>query len=157
LLAVTNLGRHPTCVLARRDSDAGRELLTSPADQSIPLSRLTSWELIGPDRQSGLRRQLEQRLRNKPLYFVAEGGGWSAAKEYARQGLGVAIVPLAIVNTADSSSLVSRRLAAEFDVTDYLICRRDESRPFVAEVKKAIITAVRGRRSSAKKTRRIER
>lgn len=151
-LVISSLARHATCVLARRDSEAGRELLAVPEDQRIPLSRLTTWELIGPDRQSGLRRQLEQRLRGKSLYFVTEGGGWSAAKEYARQGLGVAIAPAATVRSADQETLVSRRLSPEFDVTDYLLHSRNEPRPFVQEAKRAIVAAVRSRQNASKRS-----
>ena len=150
LLVIKTLGRHSTCVLAHRDSDAGRELLATPKDQVIPLSRLTTWELIGPDRQSGLRRQLEQRLRDQSLYFITEGGGWSAAREYARQGLGVAIVPAATVDRANAGALVSRRLSPEFGITDYLLHSRDEARHFVHAVKKAIAAVVRTRNARSK-------
>ena len=156
LLKVERLGRHPMCVLARKDSDAGRQLQAAGEDGSIPVQRLAGWELVGPDRQSGLRRQLEDRLRGKPLYFVAEGGGWAAAVQYARQGLGAAIVPWAVVESADKTLLVGRRLSAEFDVSDYLLTRRETSGPFLQRLEQAIKKAVRVRRSSERLFTRAE-
>lgn len=156
LLKVERLGRHPMCVLARKDSDAGRQLQAAGEDASIPVQRLADWELVGPDRQSGLRRQLEERLRGKSLYFVAEGGGWAAAIQYAVQGLGAAIVPWAVVESADKSLLVGRRLSAEFDVSDYLLSRREASGPFMERLKQAIQKAVRIRQSRRKPFTRAE-
>jgi DNA-binding transcriptional LysR family regulator len=86
---------------------------------------------------------LEQRLGGNSLYFVAEGGGWSAAKEFARQGLGVAFVPEATVTAADLGQLVKRRLAADFSVTDLLVHSHDESRAVVLAAKKAIASAAK--------------
>lgn len=140
-LKVERLGRQPMCVLARKDTPAGRELLDLSAERSIPLQRLTDWELIGPDRQSGLRRQLEQKLRDTRLYFITEGGGWYAAREYARQGIGVAILPLAVVAATDDATLVHRRLAADFDVATYLI-HRDDLPPHLRQARKAIREAM---------------
>ena len=149
LLKVDRLGRHPLCVLAHIDSDAGRELQAASGDKTISLSQLASWELVGPDRQSGLRRQLEQRIRGKSLYFIAEGGGWAAAKQYAQQGLGVAIVPWATVSETDRAWSVSRRLSTEFDVTDNVLFRPQGCSPFLERTIKAIKEAVRTRRMHA--------
>lgn len=145
LLKVDRLGRHPLCVLTHIDSDAGRELQAASGDKTISLSQLASWELVGPDRQSGLRRQLEQRAHGKSLYFIAEGGGWAAAKQFAQQGIGVAIVPWATVSETDRAWSVSRRLSAEFDVVDNVLFRPRDCNPFVERTIKAIKEAVRTR------------
>jgi DNA-binding transcriptional LysR family regulator len=145
LLTVERLGRHPMCVVALRDSDAGRELLAMPETDVVPLKQFENWELIVPDRQSGLRRQFEQRLLDQSLYvsIVSEGGGWSAAMAFARKGIGAAIVPYACVTAKDQESLVARQMAKEFDVTDYLLYRNHDSSEYVAEARKAIARAIR--------------
>lgn len=148
LLVVEPLSRQPMCLLAHRDSGAGAELAAMGDKEAVSLSRLETWELIGPDRQSGLRRQLEQRMRGRPLYFLVEGGGWTAAKEYARRGLGVAIVPKATVADADQKLLVWRRLSREFDVTDYLLHRPQDSSEMLRQTKRAIADAARATRSA---------
>lgn len=136
-LHIELLGRHPMSVLARKDSDAGIQLAQFAEDQIVPLKHLSQWELIGPDRQSGLRRQLEQRLRTKSLYFAVEGGGWSAAKQFALHGLGVAIVPQATITEADQKKMIHRRLSPDFDRTDFLLFRSDESSDVVLQAKNA--------------------
>ena len=121
----------------RRDSDAGIQLGQLAEDQVVPLKNLSEWELIGPDRQSGLRRQLEQRLRTKSLYFAVEGGGWSAAKQFALHDLGVAIVPRATITEADQKKMIHRRLSPDFDITDFLLYRSNESSDIVLQAKNA--------------------
>ena len=140
-LTITSLGRHAMCVLASRQTAAGRELLQIASTAVIPISKLAQWELIGPDNQSGIRRQLESRFERGELYFVAEGGGWAAAKEYARVGLGVAIVPWVTVSETDRKTMVARRLANQFAVADFVLQRRDESNPFIEQVKQALIAS----------------
>jgi hypothetical protein len=76
------------CLLADGKTSAGRELDCFPSDSPVPVAHLKRWELIGRDSPSGIRRQLERHFAAGQLYFVAEGGGWTAAKEYARAGLG---------------------------------------------------------------------
>lgn len=143
LLTVRRLSRQPMCLIALRHSEAGRELEAIGEDDVVPLHQLTSWELIGPDRQSGLRRQLEQRMKGKPLYFLLEGGGWAAAKEYARQGLGVAFAPRATLTESDRETLITRRLSPQFDVTHYLLHRVGERSELLKHAKCAIAGAAR--------------
>jgi len=106
-LQMTRLARHRLCLLASPETAAGRELQRLSPNRSVPVGRLDQWELIGPDRQSGIRRQLEEHAAPARLYFVAEGGGWAAGKQYARAGLGVALVPITGVTAADRSAVSS--------------------------------------------------
>jgi DNA-binding transcriptional LysR family regulator len=140
-LMIGLLCRHPMCLVADLRTDAGRELNSLSSTKPVPIDRLTQWELIGPDRQSGIRRQLESRVGRDQLYFIAEGGGWVGAKEYARAGLGVAIVPRIAVSAADRKKLVCRRLSKQFLITDFLIHRNEPLNPFQQRVKDAIISA----------------
>jgi len=75
------------------------------------------------------------------LYFVAEGGGWTTAKEYARAGLGVAIMPLATLTGADQKQLVCRQLAPQFAIADFLVGRRDERNPLLSRISNTIVAA----------------
>ena len=142
-LSIIRLGRHALCVLASRHTDVGKELQKIPDHRTVPLAKLAQWELIGPDRDSGIRRQLESHFLQGELYFVTEGGGWSASKEYARVGLGVALVPLAIVTAVDRQELVCRRISKRFAITDFILHRRDDTHPFLPVVKAAIMDTVR--------------
>lgn len=124
-LAVEPLGRQPFCVAARRNTPEGNELESLPARLSLPLSRLVRWRLVGLDEQSGIRRLLESEIHKKrqSLQFApgTGTGGWPAAKEYARQGLGVAVLPVAELHTEHMAELVARRLADTISFQDYLI------------------------------------
>ena len=113
-LEIIPMAKHTMCLLADKQTAAGTELQKVPASQTVPINKLTQWELVGPDRQSGIRKQLESRVPVGRLYFAAEGGGWSAAREYARAGLGVAIVPRATVRAEDRKELVCRNLSKQF-------------------------------------------
>lgn len=143
-LTIETLGRHAMAVLARKDSQAGLQLSELAEDQIVPLKSLEKWELIGPDRQSGLRRQLEQKLRTKSLYFAVEGGGWTAAKQFAVHGLGVALVPQATITDADQKKTIHRRLSPDFDITDFLLSRADESSEVVLQAKKSFFEGLHG-------------
>ena len=73
--------------------------------------------------RSGVRRQLEQAAgTNVRLSFSAEGGGWSAACEFARHGLGVAILPAASLNRMQDR-FVCRTLDRRFQLKHVLIHR----------------------------------
>lgn len=157
LLEVRKLGRHPMCVLAAIDSAAGRDLHALDKTSRVPTSKLEQWELIGPDRDSGFRRRIESRVKGAKLYFVSEGGGWVAAKEYARRAIGVALVPLATIAGADEVDLVIRRLRSQFDVTDYLLTRKGEASGFLMKTKKAIAAAVRAQTALYGSSRRRRR
>lgn len=144
LVTITDVGRHQMCLLASPETEAGRELQAVPATRAVPIASLQKWELVGPDRQSAIRRQLEGRFPRGRLYFVAEGGGWAAAREYARVGLGVAIVPLATVTATDRQEMVCRTLSKEFAIADFAIQRQTEANPVLQRIKNGIIEKARG-------------
>ena len=102
----------------------------------VPLSFLANWDLVGLDSQSGVRRYLERQFTGAglKLRFVAETGGWAGAKEYARCGIGVALMPLAFLSNEDAEDLVFRRLRSEANVQHSLVRRREDQRPVVQEV-----------------------
>lgn len=126
-LRVELLGKQCLCVTAGKATDAAEELEQTDPRQPVSLQQLHRWELVGLDRQSGLRRQLEQHITApSDLHFLAEGGGWAAAKEFARQGIGVAIVPLLIMAPGDRKDFVVRRLGDEFQLKRFVVYRPDE-------------------------------
>src|SRR5262249_8214452 len=92
---------------------------------TVPLKKLAAFPLVGLDSQSGIRRQLEAHCRGKVpgLCFRFEAGGWEAAKEYARHGLGVAVLPLALLAREDRKDVLVRRLPPEIRIQDLLIDR----------------------------------
>ncbi|MCA9050397.1 MAG: LysR family transcriptional regulator, partial [Planctomycetaceae bacterium] len=124
-LNIELLSEQPVCVMAVRDSDAGRSLKKHSPKTAVPLEELAHWPVLGMDGQSGVRRQMERHFpdRARRLSFVAETGGWMAAKEFARQNLGVAVVPVAVVTTEDLDAFHVRMLNREFLVRHFLIHR----------------------------------
>ena len=83
---------------------------------------------MGLDRESGLRRKIQRHLvsRKKPdlRFFSQTGmGGWPVAREYARQGLGVAVLPIACLSPNDAEDLTIRRLSDDLVMKDFLIRR----------------------------------
>ncbi|MBL8826952.1 MAG: hypothetical protein JNM18_08175 [Planctomycetaceae bacterium] len=143
-LAVDQLARHVLVAIAARDSEVGRELLREPIETTLPISWLVGKELLGLDRQSGIRRQLEAHFdRIGELQFLVEGGGWQAARELARQGLGVAIVPLDVLADADEKSFVVRRLAATFQSRSVLVYRAEQLRSILNEWCRTAVSVAR--------------
>lgn len=126
-LVIEPLARQTFCVLAAAGSEASAEFQRIPLGQSASLESLARWNLVGLDAHSGIRRALAEKMRARglhPRYVEASGaGGWPAAKEYVRCGLGVAILPLAALIPEDAKSFTIRRLSKSFSVTDYLIHR----------------------------------
>ena len=51
---------------------------------------------------------------------------WTAAKEYARLQVGVAILPKAVLTSEDEKVFTIRNLGQDFVITDRLICREDD-------------------------------
>ena len=124
-LEVSQLARQPLCVIARKDSPEAAELQAVLLDQRVPLKMLCRWRLVGLDRQSGVRRQIEQKFatsKQRPQ-FGGEVGGWLAVKEYARQGLGVGLVPLAMLSREDANDFVMRLLSSDICIEHSLIHR----------------------------------
>jgi DNA-binding transcriptional LysR family regulator len=105
-------------------------------DRPVPLAKLREWELVGLDVRSGIRRQLERQFPNSSdLHFVAEGGGWPAARECVRLGLGVAVLPVAMLSLGDKRDFVIRRAPERFTVADFAIHRDQKLSPALASVK----------------------
>lgn len=129
-LIVEPLAQHPFCVIAQKDSPAAKTLLQHSAAARLTLIELAHVELVGLDAQSGIRRRLEQQLRTvnrEPVFVPGTGaGGWYAAKEFARSGLGAALLPLAIMSQADSSDFVLRHVSDEISIKEFLIRRGTE-------------------------------
>jgi DNA-binding transcriptional LysR family regulator len=124
-LEVSQLARQPLCVIGRKDSLEAGQLQVVLRGQQVPLKMLCRWRLVGLDRQSGVRRQIEQKFatsKQRPQ-FGGEVGGWLAVKEYARQGLGVGLVPLALMSREDATDFVIRLLSSEVFIQYSLIHR----------------------------------
>ena len=124
-LRLEPLADHALCLVAGKDTPFGRELCHVLEGQTVPLSMLPVFPLVGLDLQSGIRRQLEAQLRGKSpdLTFRFEAGGWEAAKEYARHGLGVAVLPLPLLARDDRREFIIRHLVPETRIQDLLIGR----------------------------------
>jgi DNA-binding transcriptional LysR family regulator len=85
--------------------------------------------LVGLDEASGVRTQLERRAAEAgvDLRFGATGGGWLAAREYARHGLGAAIVPAEAVGVDESGHFTARLLDRPISPIDHLLHRRADA------------------------------
>jgi DNA-binding transcriptional LysR family regulator len=152
-LVIEPLAQQPMCVIALRGTPEGDELHSIPRKRAVPLARLREWELVGLDRRSGIRQQLEQELGSpESLSFSAEGGGWLAARECARRGLGVAVLPLAVLSSEDDKDCVIRRLSERFAKADYLIHRRKELNQTQREAKRCLQEAVTAQRKLVQRT-----
>jgi DNA-binding transcriptional LysR family regulator len=125
-------------VLARKGTEEADQL-QGVKERPVPLQKLERWNLVGLDHRSGIRRQLEQQFTNPDhLHFLAEGGGWMAAKEFVRQGIGVAIVPLITLTRDDRNDFVVRRLSEDLAVTYSMIYRSEPLSPAQEELKDAL-------------------
>lgn len=144
-LVVEPLSLQPFCVAAGRKTAAAKELATISPRKSVPLEKLSRWELVGLDSQSGIRRLIERELRKKrlTLRFVPHTGtgGWPAAKEYARQNLGAAILPLAALDPADADRFTIRRLSDRCSIQDYVIHRESELNSVQKRMKEELMQA----------------
>ena len=124
-LRIEPLAEHPLCLVAGKDTRFGHELAQVLDGQTVPLSMLARFPLVGLDLQSGIRRQLEAHLRGRTpgSCFRFEAGGWEAGKEYARHGLGVAVLPRPLLARDDHKDFIIRRLPPEIRIQDLLIDR----------------------------------
>jgi len=127
-LVVEPLATHVFSVLAMLGTPLASELRATAANRPVPLSLLARGAFVGLDAQSGIRLQLEAEFHRlgQPLQFVGDttAGGWAAAKEYTRHGLGPAIIPLSALAAGDEQAFALRRLPDRFAVTDYVIRRK---------------------------------
>jgi DNA-binding transcriptional LysR family regulator len=122
-LAVSQLARQQLCVIARKHSVEADQLHDVLQGQYVPLKMLCRWRLVGLDRHSGVRHQIERKFAtsNERPRFGGEVGGWLAIKEYARQGLGVGLMPLAMLTREDANDFVLRQLSPEIFIEYSLI------------------------------------
>ena len=130
-LRIEPLAEHALCLATRKGTPAATDLERSPEGQPVPLAQLSGFALVGLDPQSGLRRQLERHFSDtssRPS-FPIEAGGWEAALEYARHGLGTAVVPLPLLDPTDRRDLVLRLLEPRLVVRDVLLDRSLETSP----------------------------
>jgi DNA-binding transcriptional LysR family regulator len=141
-LEVEDLARESLCLIARRDSPAGQRLGGILESHEVPLEWLPEFDLAGLDEESGLRRQLEGRCPGRPLRFRVEGGGWAAARELARRGLGAAVVPLSLLAPDDRTEFQVRRLR-EACLTERLIRRPGDGGPEHEALRQAVHQAAR--------------
>ena len=146
-LEVERLCSQAFCAIAGRTSEGDGMLRDVPKGETIPLAVLAECPLVGLDPQSGIRRRIERQARalDVRLRFdtAASVGGWAAAKAFARQGLGVAIVPLTVLVPGDRESLTIRRLPPEISVEHYLIHRRKALTEAQLKAKQAFQEAAR--------------
>jgi DNA-binding transcriptional LysR family regulator len=134
-------------VVARKGTAAGERLARALEGQAVPLARLAEFDLVGLDAQSGIRRQLEREAAEtgRELHFRVEAGGWAAARECAREGLGVAVVPLALLTVADRNDLEIRLLGGNVGGREFLVYRRDTVEPGHAALRQALRDVVAAR------------
>jgi DNA-binding transcriptional LysR family regulator len=147
-LEVEDLAEEGLCLIARQGSPAGERLAQSLESQTVPVSLLADYELIGLDSQSGIRRQLEraQGHQGKALHFRLEAGGWAAARECVRRGLGVAVVPLSLLQRDDRKDFVIRRLAEDVCIRSTFLYRRETAHTEHEALRQAIREAFEAQR-----------
>lgn len=126
-IQVEHLNNQKMVVIAAKKTPEGQELESLPVNDPVPISLLNTWELLGLDRNSGIRRKLERQFpQGENVCFVTEGGGWSAARELARRGVGVSVQPLATLRNSDRKDFIIRSLSEEFSVEKLVIYRTHE-------------------------------
>lgn len=68
---------------------------------------------------------LEAHFQHRELMFVVEGGGLIWFKEFAKKGIGVAIVPDCLFTSSDARGLFTRRLSHNLSQTYNAADRKD--------------------------------
>lgn len=143
-LTIVPLAHQHMCVIAHKDTEEGTELGQLGFNETVRVQQLSQWDLVGLDRRSGIRQQIEQQITNPDeLHFLAEGGGWMAAKECVRHQVGVAIVPLAALSPDDDDTFVIRSIATRFAVKYSLIYRAHPLNSAQDTVKQELLEAAR--------------
>jgi DNA-binding transcriptional LysR family regulator len=103
-------------------------LLGQLRSDHVTLKDLTSFPLILPEPAAGIRKGLDQALRQEELFgkldVLLEIGGWNAILTYVRDGLGVGLVSEAALPA--NGKLIARYLNADTfaPIAIKLICRR---------------------------------
>lgn len=110
--------------VAASDSPDGRTLAALPPGASVPSGVLASLALLGLDEKSGVRRQLDAEFRAAgvpvPKGYAVYPGGWEAARAFAREGVGTAVLPDALVVKVDTA-LTARPVLPNFRLTDRVV------------------------------------
>jgi DNA-binding transcriptional LysR family regulator len=127
-VTVEPLPVRPFVVLAHRGTASAEVLESLPHDGMVEVGVLNRLVLVGLDEGAGARIQLERRAREAVLrlHFGMSGGGWLAAREYARHGLGAAVVPVETLTDADGQELAIRHLEKSLWPRDHLLYRTTE-------------------------------
>jgi DNA-binding transcriptional LysR family regulator len=124
-VAIEPLPARPFVVVSRRDTTAGFASASIASGSAVAIGDLGGIVLVGLDESAGARIQLERRADEigVRLRFGPSGGGWLAAREYARHGLGAAIVPAEVLSDGDWRELLVRRLDHSLWPRDHLLYR----------------------------------
>ncbi len=136
----------PLCVIASRDSPQAQPLQHVLAGQIVPVELLADLPLAGLDRESGIRRQIEDLLpsRGRRLEFRIEAGGWLGINEFVRCGLCAGLMPLGLLSSDDAKQFIIRRLPPPLAVTHRMIYRHDTQSEILDDVKAALRHAAEG-------------
>ena len=149
-IIVEELVEDPLCLLGHYQSSAGKRLRDlGLAGQRLTPQHLTQFHLLGLDSRSGVRQQMEQRVRG--LHFRETVGGWLAAKEFARHGLGAVVLPLSVLQPNDRDEFEIRMLDGTFTIRHHLLHRDIELSEGVAAMKQALLQAVKARCQEARR------
>jgi DNA-binding transcriptional LysR family regulator len=130
-LHVEPLASHRLVLVGAVDSPWYSGIQSLPKD-GIPPEALARFPLILPERDAGIRKELDAILRHSDvlgrLTVALEIGGWRAILTYVRDGFGVGIVSEAVL--ADEEDLTIRPLdpAVFPPIASRLICRRAAGR-----------------------------
>jgi DNA-binding transcriptional LysR family regulator len=153
-LSIEDLAEHALVLVARQGTRAGDALAQVSEGQTVPLARLVDLPLVGLDAQSGLRRQVEAHFRGRSpgLCFRFEAGGWEAVREYARHGLGAALLPVALLQPDDTNTLIVRPLEPVLRVRDAILLRDAPTTPHVGALREALFQAARELRDRVART-----
>jgi DNA-binding transcriptional LysR family regulator len=140
-VAIETLAPRPFVVISRRGTPDGNALSDLPRDATITIRDLSRLNLIGLDEAAGVRTQLERQAADAGvrLKFSTTGGGWIAARESARHGLGTAIVPVEALTDADASEFTIRALARPLCPVDHLLHRPAEA-PRIDRLRQTLTT-----------------
>ena len=140
-LEVEEIAVRPLCAAAHSETPAGKELSRFLRGQEVPVDTLSHWDLIGLDPRSGVRRQLEAVASTVgcQLHFTAHAGGWWAIKEFMKAGIGVAILPLDMINQEDVGLCTIRRIAPANSIHEHVITRRGDSREIMSKLREMLV------------------
>lgn len=142
-IRVEELASEELVAVAAAGSEFGTFLGKQP--DPVALAALAGTELVGLDDQSGVRRAVEAAARQDGarLTFGPPAAGWLAAKEYARAGLGVALLPRGAARPEDTAGLVVRRVGGSVRVTDRVVYRAGDEPGPVDALRESLVEIAR--------------